>query len=650
MNAKSLAVLLLIGATARAAAPVAASPQTPPASSQESVNDLEDRLRKVQELLNQLELQSEQVKSDMDKNKPQPISFGDGTIEFAESTNLTNLQSLSGQTAHLGFNLQPHPLVKGYLEIEAIGTVAVDRLLPQWEVKMEQSNSRFIVKRGEAKFETDAYMFRAFRMIPRPELYEEGDFYYLFPAADDTNKYFRQSGRGVPNGFQGQIKGGWLKGLEAWAGDELIYGTTQPTFFGRFKRNFGGVDFSAMAKVVSDPDYNSGKNADVDYELWLGLPLGDKSKLDVVAVGRPTKVGQSYYSVEKVSPGTGISGTDYGYVSTTTTLADAIGAQFRLKSTLLPLFEEEMLLFEYSNPLAGNLMRVNGLLSERPQRYLLISEEATYQKPLIGPLNLVKYGTPAFAPFNISGPRPYGSVVSVSQDPISGINNREMTEFKLSIEFNPGLGWFYKYRPRIVQGWNINPDLKTPFSTALSGRMWQYPTGTDLGSYVSSDGKLTPEPATATGLLATNGWASEVMDIMILTTGPLKWMTEVAAGNSYTGISPTFNSATARPEVYYVQGDLSAVWGDTSLSGGYAENVWGPDDYYQVFGLSIDQRYRASLTQKFGRSSIALNYEGWRVKDPSKYRLATHTIAAAGGNILVTAPIDQLMTTFTISF
>jgi hypothetical protein len=309
-----------------------------------------------------------------------------------------------------------------------------------------------------------------------------------------------------------------------------------------------------------------------------------------------------------------------------------------------------MVNFEYSNPLAGNLMRINGLLSERPQRYLLISEEATYQKPLVGPLPLVSFGTPGFSPFNISGPRPYGSTVTVSQDPISGVNNREMTEIKATLEFNPGLGWFYLYRPRIVQGWNINPDLKTPFSMALTGRIWQYPTGTDLGSFITQTGQRAGEQGNATGLLATNGWASEINNVDVLTTGPIKWQAEFAAGNSYTGISPVFNDPNRRPEVYYVTEDLSLTWNDVVLSGGYGENVWGPDDYYQVFGDAIDQRFRGALTWKFGKSTIALNYEGWRDKNPAQYQLFTNTIQTANGNITVAAPIDQLMTTYTISF
>jgi hypothetical protein len=652
MNARMLAACLLLSAATHAdTAPTAAAIPTPlPTPTDSTITALEDRLRQVQDLLNSLELQSEQVKSDMDKTKPQPISFADGTIELAESTNLTDFQSLSGQIAHLGFNLNPVSHVTGYLQIEAIGDVAVNRLLPQQEVKMALNNDHFIVKRSEAIFEDDTYLLRAFRMIPRADMYEEGYFYYLFPAADDTNKYFRQSGRGVPNGFEGLIKDGPFKGLDVWAGDELIYGVTDPTTFIRFKRQFGSMDFSLMGKVVQDPTYISGKNSVENYELWLGIPMGDKTKFDLVVVDRPTQVGQTYYSIQQVAPGTGIASSNYGYVSTTTTLTDALGAQIRLKSSILPLFEQEVVNLEYSEPLAGNLMRASGLLSERPQRYLLITEEATYQKPIVGPLNLVSYGNPVYSPFNISGPRPYGAVVTVSQDPISGINNREMTQYKATIEFNPGLGWFYLYRPLIVQGWNVNPDLKTPFSMALSGRMWQYPTGTDLGSFITQTGQRVGEQNNATGLLATNGWASEVNNVDVLTTGSVKWQAEFAAGNSYTGISPVFNSLNARPEVYYVTEDLSLSWKNVVLSGGYGENVWGPDDYYQVFGLAIDQRTRAALTWKFGKSSLSFSYEGWRNKNPAQYQLATNTIQTANGAIIVDAPIDQLMSTFTISF
>lgn len=650
MKATLFAALLIISSPL-AADPVAAVQASAPASSAstapaaQSLGEVEERLRKVQELINQLELQSEQVKSDMDKTKPQPISFGDGTIAFDFSAYLPNFQSNTGQTAHLGFNLQPAPGVTGYLEIEAIGTVAVNRLLPQWELSMERNNSRFIVKKGEAKFENDFFMARAFRMIPRPSLYEEGDFFYLFPAQDDVTVAFRQTGRGVPNGFQALIKSTWLQGLEVWAGNELVYGS-QAMIFGRYKKSIGSFNLSLMALGIDDPNYNSTKRSEGKYEAWLGIPLGEHLKWDLVGALMPTKVGLTYDKVDKVPMGQGSGGSEYLKTTVTTTITDAVGVITRIKGSILPFFDEEEVTANYIEPLAGNSSGVKAMLALRPQRYTLISLEGGMQQPIAGPMPTVFYGTPGNSPGQFSGPRPYyGTLVGVND------GNRERTEFTATIEFNPGLGWFYKYQPRIVQGWNVNYDgLQTPFSSALSFHMWNNPTGTDLGSYISQGGTRTAEALGSTGLLPTVGYVNSWNWITIFTLGPSKWMLDLSNGTSFMGLSPAFNRVNQRPEIRYGTADLTVRAANTTLSGGYAENIWGPDDWYQVFGIAIDTRYRASLTQSFGKSDIKLSYEAWRDKDPSKYHVDPITVQTANGPVKVETPIDQLFITYTIHF
>jgi hypothetical protein len=241
-------------------------------------------------------------------------------------------------------------------------------------------------------------------------------------------------------------------------------------------------------------------------------------------------------------------------------------------------------------------------------------------------------------------------VVTVSQNPISGINNREMTEAVVTLEFNPGRGWFYKYRPRIVDAWNFNTDLDTPLSNALSVRAWDLPTGTDLGSYISSAGLVVPEPIGSPGLAPSNGWLKEAKDILAFSTGPAHWWLVGAVGDQVAGLSPNFAESNVWANEY-LTGDASVRVGAWTLSGGYAENVYGPDDWYQVFGVIIGNRYRASLAWSAGASSISVRYEGWRDKDATDYHFTGASVpTSATTTYTASAPIDQTMVSYTLNF
>ena len=646
-----LAITLSPGLALRAdVAPVTPVPSAAQTLSAQEVQEMDAKVRELHELFNRLELQAEQTKSQIDKAKPQPISFGQGTLLMANSMAWPNFDSRSGAQLNLGLNLSPIQDVKGQVELEFLAANALDRLLPQQENTMELTKQWAIVRKAEVRFENDSVLTRAFRAIPRTEWYEEGDMFYLFPAADDTNKYFRQSGRAVPSGMQILAKDGWLKGAEVWAGDELVYGGKSMAV-ARYKTHLGPVDAALLGQWISDPKYFSGKNMEINQEAWVRFPLFSGFNMDLAGLHKPTKVGQTYTVTSVTSAGQGISGTAYLPELKTTTDGDSWGGLVRIHGlNTIPVFDEVQLIGEYTGPLAGNRLRTNGLLSARPFRYLLFSVEGTWQKPIVGvnPAQVI-VGTPSllFSTIPGTGPRPYGSAVTVSQDPISGQNNREMTEMVVTIEFNPGQGWFYKYRPRVVDTWNFNQDLKTSFSNAISARMFNYPTGTDLGSYIDVSGNAVGEAATASGQAPSNGWLYEVKDITAFGIGGIQSWLAVATGQQTSGLSP--NSSVVPANTYF-SSELGSKFGNTTLSGGYAEDVYGPDDWYHTFGIVIGNRYKARAAYAFGKSELAISYEGWRDKDPTKYHNPVNTVNTVSGPILVEPTIDQVMTSYTLNF
>lgn len=652
---RRLALLLCLSLTATPFAAESAPEAEALANNRERLQALDARLHDLQELLSQLELQAEQTKASLDKTRPQPISLGSGQLLLQQAFYGPSFETASGAQLLLGFNLDPLPSVHGSAELEFIGAVAPDRTLPQQElVQLVAQKRNVVLKRTEIRFENDQVLARAFRMVPRPDFSEEGDLFYLFPAADDPAKAWRQSGRPVPSGAELALRDGWFKGLDLWVGDELIYGITQPTGFARYRSKLGRVDFALMGLWVQDPQRNSGHEVVHDQEAWLRLPIFSTSfSLDLAALRRATRVGQSYEVSTRVAPGTGYLGSDYGTESVKTTEADAWGAILRLRGlNPLPGVDEIALTAKYAAPLAGNVTAFNGLLSLRPQRYTLLSLEGLWQKPIIGPApDVVIVGTPllGFGQVPGTGPRPFGSLITVSQDPISGFNNREMTSASVTLEFNPGRGWFYKWRPRIVEAWNFNTDLETPFSAALSGHAYTQPTGTDLSSYINADGIRVAEPANASGLWPSQGWLYNVSAIAAFRAWQTQWWLVGGYGDQVAGLSPNIIPAYFSYASRYISGDLNVRWRTWLVSLGYAENIYGPDDWYRSWGDLIGAATHALLAYHAGASKITVEYNAWRDREGSGKRFVGASVPS-DPPIPVTAPLDQLMVSYALNF
>jgi hypothetical protein len=295
---------------------------------------------------------------------------------------------------------------------------------------------------------------------------------------------------------------------------------------------------------------------------------------------------------------------------------------------------------------------VNALISFRPQRYTLLSLEGGWQMPLVGPGSQpILIGTPSVPLGTVpgTGPRPYGSLVTVSQDPISGVNNREMQSAQVTLEFNPGKGWFYKWRPRIVDAWNFNTDLDTPIANALSVRTWNLPTGTDLGSYIDATGNRVPEAPGSSGLYPSNGWLYSVSDILAFRAWEAQCWLVFGMGDQVAGLSPNGFTAPNAWASQYFNLDGSLRWQRWLLSGGYGENLYGPDDWYQTFGLIIGNVTRASVAYSVGASQISVQYTGWRDKDPSVMHFTGATVPTTPP-FTASAPLDQVMVSYALNF
>jgi hypothetical protein len=316
-----------------------------------------------------------------------------------------------------------------------------------------------------------------------------------------------------------------------------------------------------------------------------------------------------------------------------------MGYQLKLTSTSVPLIDSIMVNGEYTGLIAGDLERVSGEITKMAAPDFLITFDATTQQPLIGPNPLVYNGTPQAPLGTMVQPRSQFDPFQVTLNPISGIFNRQLTKFSLSMVLNDGKGWFFKYNPNVFDSYNINMDLDTNFSTGIIGTLFDYPTSTDLTSYVTAAGDLVWETPGSLGEAPTNGYLPFVHWVTMWKADDIHWVLDLAGGYSTATLG---QSSAVRSSTDLFMGTLTTRVQNTSISLSYGQDVWGPESWDVQFGDTIGQLIIAQIVQKFGLSQISLKYEYWGnlPGDPYQY-------AAING---VSLPIGELYAAYTLNF
>lgn len=628
--------------------------QTPPAPV--PTVDLQQQLQKLQDEINQLELLNEKNESQLAKGQKSVINLTGGSLEQDLESNSESWSILQGQTLNLDFAANPLPNANGTFDLMFWGKVAPDILHYTYMPTLASDNIFFLLRKAEVTFDASLLSFRAFTGMPHDSFYADDDLYYLFPAQQDVDTPFRVSGRPVPTGME--IKGEKdLDGLDIWAGYELIWGVGQEVI-AKYKHdidgmtvgvidkvylqalgdNAQGVTYAPPVTITSQTAYLN--NPTNETEVFLRVPVPNAFTFDGVVLYDPIAANENYNYVTNVAPGTGTNGTSYQlYTGTTNNTTDALGYQVKLTSTSVPYINSIMLNGEYSGLIAGDLERISGEITEIPAPNFLITLDGTAQQPLIGPNPLVYYGTSTTPLGTLVQPRSQYDPFRVTMDPISGINNREMTKFSLSFLYNTGNGWFFKYNPNVFDSYNVNMNLDTNFSTGIIGTLFNYPTSTDLTSYVDQAGDLVWENPGSLGQPATNGYLPFVHWISMWRTDELHWVLDLQGGYSMASLGQT---SAIRSSTDLFQSTLTWWMHDTSLALTYGQDVWGPESWDVQFGDTIGQLYVAQVTQKFGASQISAKYERWAnlPGDPYQY-------ASING---VNLPIDEIYVTYMLNF
>ncbi len=646
--------------------------------------DYDQRLQKLQDELNQLELQNEKIQSHASAggtgSKP-ILSLDGGSLEQDFESNSNSWSILQGQTLNLRFAANPTTDSFGHFDLMFLGKVAPDILHYSFLPILANSNIFVVLKEADATFNTPLLSFRAFTGFPRDTFYySNDDFYYLFPAQNDVDNPFRVSGTLVDTGME--IKGlKDLDGLDIWAGTQLNWGVNQEAVL-MYKHDIAGMTAGIMDKIslqnisqgalgyqlvntsgvtvlppqiayapvpVTVTTYSYSSRPTNETEAFWRIPVPNAFTLDAVMVYNPTNANMPYTYVKTVAPGTGTDGTSYQlYTATTNNTGDAMGYQVKLTSTSVPLIDSIMLNGEYSGVIAGDLERVSGEITKMPVPGLLFTFSATAQQPLVGPNPLVFNGTPLNSIGTLVQPRGQFDPFQVDMNPITGVNNRQMNKFSLSFVYNEGKGWFFKYNPNDFSSWNINMDLDTDFSTGMMATLFNYPTSSDLSSFVlGNSGVVSWETPGELGQPATNGYLPYLHWVTMWKASDIHWVADIQGGYSMATLGQsTISTVTGgRNSTDSFLGTLTTRIHDTSLSLSYGQDVWGPEDWDRQFGLVIGQLIVAQVTQKFGLSQISLKYEHWGNLPGDPYQ-----VPAFAFNDTVNLPIDELYATYTLNF
>lgn len=624
--------------------------------------DMEAQIQKLQKELNQLELQTEALRGKSDQVQKAAISLSGGTLEQDFESNAPTWTILQGQTLDLKFLAQPVSNVTGHFDLFFLGNTATDIFHYSYLPTLANENVFFVLKEADATFTTPGLSLSAFRGLGHAGWHDtDDDLYYLFPEQWDVDKPFRISGVVIPTGMEVKTTDD-LEGLDIWAGQELNWGVSAEVL-AKYKHNIGPTTFGVIDKVLMESFYFISPTTGMavtnlyaptvpvtalmspeyalkpqnSIEAFWKIPVVDAFTADAVVLYSPYNANLPYNYVTQVAPGKGTYGTNYQvYQGTTNDQGDALGYQLKLTTHSIPGIDSLMVNGEYSGYIAGDLERVSGEITEVPAPFCLITADATVQKPLLGPNPLIYSGSPGVP---LVEPRSEFDPFRVTMDPISGINNREMSKFSLSFVFNNGKGWFFRYNPNNFGLWNVNTDLDTDFSFGIIGTMFDYPTSTDLSSYVNAQGVVVWEGSGSLGEPPTDGYLPTGQAVAMWKTGDVHWIADLEGGYSTASLG---QSSAIRSSTNFLNTSLTVRIHDTKLTAGYGRDVWGPEDWDVQFGQTIGQLFLAQISQKFGLSEVSLKYERWDNLPGDPYQFATIN----GINL----PMDELYATYKLNF
>ena len=544
----------------------------------------------------------------------------------------------AGQSLNLDFAYRPSKRWTMSLGILAIGNYADRYWVPiNDEHRLEDKNERIKWTHGEVAYKGDQLKAQLFGGIGHYHWEEEGDMFQLYPEQFDVFNYRRVSGRQVPRGLD--VKYNWDYGkLELVTGAELVWGD-QASTYGKYNWRIGYMN---NAFIFKDAKISWGKTPNEHlkaYELTSKIDAFEALPIDLGVLYQPFRTGESYLYVTESGSNNTFTTANSTYTVATgthqvnsgiTSTSDAIGYKARIGLKMLPFADDLAFTYTHQGISAGNKNEYMGEMREDFTSFTNLSLQGIYRKPVIGPLPYLYEGTADNPGPIVTQPRARNDAFWVN------FNNRQATIFKLTFNFDPTpSSWLYLWQPNILEDWNMNPREDASFALAFQYLARKYPTTTDRWYYRTRDdsilweGEYDPTKEfwdfRPYGCWATTKWLHSFNAMIRLIPATsykfwvnLKWGQDVA---TYS-LAYTLKTDENKPITNYFLGTVSLDKKPYKASFTYGKDVWGPEDWHQGFGGTLDRLYKASFSRTWESapfestdSTLGLEYVGTREVD-----------------------------------
>lgn len=449
--------------------------------------------------------------------------------------------------------------------------------------RMEMNSLKSKWTRGLARYQSRWFKAEIFRGMGHPGWEYEGEMFGFLPEQYEVERYRRITGRVLPRGGKLGIDLPLGK-FEVLAGDELIWGFG-PSVFAKYEFRTGRFNNTLFYKREEIPYGDPGEDLDAG-EFVTRFKLHRKLGVSAGLMYQPFRVNEVYTSVDKVAAGAGVQGTKYTFSTNKTKNSDAFGEAIDLSYRPGFLLDEITAGFTHCGILAGNKNEYRAGVNKRMSDFYGAVQYIS-REPVEGPLPLVYEGSPDNTGNIISSPRGRAAAFRVDRD------NRKADIVNLVFNYDPTPNtWFYRWKPDVVEDWNINPGEDAGFATGIMVSFENYPESTDRNYYYDSSGNVVFEPSFMTGLSPTKRFLPNINTYSVFNLKPHRLSLEFGGGEALatTSISGDFN-----PVTNYMKCALGYEIGNLRTAFTYARDYWGPEDYHRDFGLIIDRLFKYGI-------------------------------------------------------
>ena len=555
------------------------------------------------------------------------VDKGSLSYYFAKQPGKENKwKSFFGQKATLNLSASPFDTLNTLIEIEGIGNYASRLYTPvNEEHRLHNNKDNLFVKKAEVIYKYDIGEIRYFRGISHSSWEKYGDLFNLYPQQYDIENYLRITGKALPEAIEFSLSTYHI-------GDfAFIYGTdifreNKDSFYIRFTSQFKALDYGFFYRQEKTRWTENGEllrsfEASIKGEAGYFIPF------EVGLLYQPFRIHWGYDYVEEETQDTSQTLYNSKYVLHHKWVKerDGLGVTCRIKPKGL-IIDRLVISLSYLGLVAGNKREIKCEVGHKVLDDFGIDTSISYREPIIGPLPYLYEGTEENPGPIITLPRGKNSPFWVTNA------NRKATTFNLYLTYDPTPAtWFFKYRPFILEPWNLNSQENAPLSCVFGYTLSYFPTTTDRWYYFNSENTLLWEgdydPTYPEWEFRPTGkWALKrpVHKINLgakITSGKKSLSMLIEAGQSLATGALAYTEKEEREKsitnLFKIQTILKYPTFEVMV--GFGSHVWGEEEWQRRFGQSIDELYKASIYYNFNKySKCGIEYVGIRETD-NKY-------------------------------